>query len=105
MAWSTTPTRHTRAGWTACGACTSGSTARPAGATKPACGGAATTSTTASETMANSAPGGTSDYNNKIIEEFRGNQGRVVGPCAGSTIIFIHHIGAMSGTQRVTPIA
>src|SRR5712692_7682722 len=58
---STTPTRRTRAGWTASGACTSGSTARHAGATRacswvratcaPASGTAATTSTTTSETM------------------------------------------------------
>jgi hypothetical protein len=30
--------------------------------------------------MANSAPGGASDYNTTIIEEFRANQGRVGGP-------------------------
>ena len=36
-------------GWTASGACTSGSTARPGGATRPASGGAATTSTTIAE--------------------------------------------------------
>ncbi len=29
--------------------------------------------------MANSAPGGASDYNTKIIEEFRANEGRVGG--------------------------
>src|SRR6516225_249919 len=34
-----------RADWTASGACTSGSTAHPRGATRRACGGAATTST------------------------------------------------------------
>src|SRR6266540_4899685 len=38
-----------RADWTASGACTSGSTARPRGATKRASGGAATTSTTRAE--------------------------------------------------------
>ena len=43
---STTPTRPTRAAWTACGACTSGWTARRWAATRPARGGAATTSTT-----------------------------------------------------------
>src|SRR3989442_15906287 len=37
------------ADWTASGACTSGSTARPRGATRRACGGAATTSTTRDE--------------------------------------------------------
>src|ERR1022692_797993 len=49
MASSTTPTRRTRAGWTASGACTSGSTARHSAATRPATGGAATMSTTASD--------------------------------------------------------
>src|SRR6266536_1190929 len=38
-----------RADWTASGACTSGSTAPPRGATKRASGGAATTSTTRAE--------------------------------------------------------
>src|SRR5229473_1541567 len=51
MASCTTPTRHTSVGWTASGACTRGSTARHSVATRPASGGAATTSTTASETM------------------------------------------------------
>src|SRR3989442_12141629 len=37
------------ADWTASGACTSGSTARPRGATRRASGGAATTSTTRDE--------------------------------------------------------
>jgi deazaflavin-dependent oxidoreductase (nitroreductase family) len=79
-------------------------TARHAGATRPASGGAATTSTTASEIMANSAPGGADDYNSKIIDEFRANQGRVGGPWAGTPLILIHHIGARSGTERVTPL-
>ena len=34
--------------------------------------------------MANPAPGGASDYNTKIIEEFRANEGRVGGPWAGT---------------------
>src|SRR5260370_19541868 len=38
-----------RADWTASGACTSGSTARPRGATRRACGGSATTSTPRAE--------------------------------------------------------
>src|SRR5260221_6047405 len=38
-----------RADWTASGACTSGSTAHPRGATRRASGGAATTSTTSAE--------------------------------------------------------
>ena len=56
--------------------------------------------------MANSAPGGeANDYNTKIIEEFRANQGRVGGPWAGTPMILIHHIGARSGIERVTPLA
>ena len=54
--------------------------------------------------MADSAPGGASDFNTKVIEEFRANQGRVGGPWAGTTLILIHHIGARSGTERVTPL-
>src|SRR5260370_24149400 len=55
--------------------------------------------------MANSAAGETSDYNTKIIKEFRANQGRVGGPWAGIPLILIHHIGTRSGIERVTPVA
>jgi deazaflavin-dependent oxidoreductase (nitroreductase family) len=57
------------------------------------------------EIMANSAPGGANDFNTKIIEEFRTNEGRVGGPLAGATMILIHHIGAKSGIERVSPLA
>ena len=53
--------------------------------------------------MVNSAADEGSDNNTKIIKEFRANQGRVGGPWAGTTLILIHHIGAKSGTERVTP--
>jgi hypothetical protein len=55
--------------------------------------------------MANSAAVWASDYNTEIIKEFRANQGRVGGPWAGITLILIHHIGARSGVERVTPVA
>ena len=55
--------------------------------------------------MVNSAPGGTSDYNTTIIEEFRANRGHVGGMWAGTPMILIHHIGARSGIERVTPLA
>src|SRR5260370_39035521 len=55
--------------------------------------------------MANSAPGGASDFNTKIIEEFRANEGRVSGPLAGPPMILIHHIAAKSGIERVSPLA
>jgi deazaflavin-dependent oxidoreductase (nitroreductase family) len=54
------------------------------------------------EMMANSAL--TSDFNSKIVEEFRANEGRVGGSLAGTTIILIHHIGARSGLERVSPL-
>jgi hypothetical protein len=53
--------------------------------------------------MANSAPGGTNDFNTKIIEEFRANEGRVSGPLAGATMILIHHIGAKAGASTGPP--
>jgi deazaflavin-dependent oxidoreductase (nitroreductase family) len=56
------------------------------------------------EIVANSAPGGASDFNTKMIEEFRANEGRVGGTWAGTTLILLHHIGARSGTERVTPL-
>jgi deazaflavin-dependent oxidoreductase (nitroreductase family) len=56
------------------------------------------------EIMANSAPGGGTN-SNEIIEEFRANQGRVGGFLAGTPMILIHHIGAKSGIERVTPLA
>src|SRR2546430_869338 len=51
--WCTMPPPRTSAGWTACGACTSGSTARQRGATRRGSGGAAMTSTTRDEHDAN----------------------------------------------------
>jgi len=50
-------------------------------------------------------PSGASDYDTKIIEEFRGNEGRAGGPWAGAALILIHHIGVRSGTERVSPLA
>ncbi len=44
-------------------------------------------------------------FNAKIIEEFRANEGRVGGPLAGVRMILIHHIGARSGIERVSPLA
>ncbi len=44
------------------------------------------------------------DYNAKIIDEFRANDGRVGGPWADSTLILVHHVGAKSGIERVTPL-
>jgi deazaflavin-dependent oxidoreductase (nitroreductase family) len=46
-----------------------------------------------------------SDWNTKIIEEFRANEGRVGGRFEGGTMLLIHHQGAKSGTERVNPVA
>ena len=46
----------------------------------------------------------TNDYNVQIIEEFRANQGRVGGPWEGTPLILVHHIGAKSGIEHVTPL-
>jgi deazaflavin-dependent oxidoreductase (nitroreductase family) len=55
--------------------------------------------------MANSPAGSADDYNGAIIKEFRAHQGRVGGMWQGTTLILIHHIGARSGIERVTPVA
>lgn len=44
-------------------------------------------------------------YNERIIEEFRANEGRVGGPFANSTLLLLHHVGAKSGVERVNPVA
>ena len=46
-----------------------------------------------------------SDWNTKIIEEFRANGGKVGGPFEGGTLLLIHHRGARTGTERVNPVA
>jgi deazaflavin-dependent oxidoreductase (nitroreductase family) len=55
--------------------------------------------------MAPSVPAAATDFNTKIIEEFRASQGRIGGPLAGTPMILVHHIGARSGIERVTPLA
>jgi deazaflavin-dependent oxidoreductase (nitroreductase family) len=44
------------------------------------------------------------DFNHQIIEEFRSNGGRVGGPFEGATMLVLHHKGAKTGTDRVTPL-
>lgn len=45
-----------------------------------------------------------SDWNTKVIEEFRANEGRVGGPFEGAPMIIVHSIGAKSGAERETPL-
>lgn len=44
------------------------------------------------------------DWNAKIIEEFRENDGRVGGQFAGAPILLLHTVGAKSGQPRLTPM-
>jgi len=44
------------------------------------------------------------DWNIKIIDEFRANDGRVGGQFEGAPMILVHHIGAKSGEERVNPM-
>ncbi|MGZ4602467.1 MAG: nitroreductase family deazaflavin-dependent oxidoreductase [Kineosporiaceae bacterium] len=45
------------------------------------------------------------NWNEKIIEEFRANGGKVGGYFEGAHMVLIHHIGARSGIERVNPLA
>ena len=45
-----------------------------------------------------------SDWNAKIIDEFRANQGRVGGNFEGAPMCLLHTTGARSGTERVNPM-
>ena len=44
------------------------------------------------------------DFNAQIIDEFRANEGRVGGPFEGATLLLLHHVGARSGKDRITPL-
>ncbi|TDD59500.1 nitroreductase family deazaflavin-dependent oxidoreductase [Kribbella antibiotica] len=47
-----------------------------------------------------------SDINQKVIADFRANNGTVtIEPFAGGPIVLLHHVGAKTGTARVTPLA
>ncbi len=45
-----------------------------------------------------------SDWNDKVIAEFRANQGRVGGQFEGAPLLLLHSIGAHSGQERVNPM-
>lgn len=45
------------------------------------------------------------DWNQKIIDEFHENAGKVGGPFEGIPILLLHHKGAKTGTERVNPLA
>ena len=45
-----------------------------------------------------------SDWNDKVIEEFRANGGQVGGQFAGAPLLLLHTVGARSGQPRVNPM-
>ena len=45
-----------------------------------------------------------SDWNTKIIEEFRATGGKVGGPFEGAPLLLLHSTGAKSGQDRVAPV-
>jgi deazaflavin-dependent oxidoreductase (nitroreductase family) len=44
------------------------------------------------------------DWNQRIIDEFRTNEGRVGGNFEGAPLLLLHHLGRKSGTERVSPM-
>ena len=44
------------------------------------------------------------EFNQKVIEEFRGNGGKVGGAFAGAPMIIVTHTGAKSGKTHTTPL-
>ena len=45
-----------------------------------------------------------SDFNRRVVDEFRANGGRVGGMFEGAPLLLLHHVGARTGTQRVAPL-
>lgn len=45
-----------------------------------------------------------SDWNQRVIEEFRANEGRVGGGFKGAPMVLIHHVGRKSGKEYVNPL-
>ena len=48
---------------------------------------------------------GASDFNAKIVEEYRANGGKLGGMFAGADLLLLHHTGVKSGVRRVSPLA
>jgi deazaflavin-dependent oxidoreductase (nitroreductase family) len=46
-----------------------------------------------------------SDWNQQIIDEFRANDGTVQTMGFGRALVLLHHTGARTGTERVSPVA
>jgi len=44
------------------------------------------------------------DFNQRIIDEFRANNGTVTSGGFGRSLVLVHHVGARSGLERVSPV-
>jgi deazaflavin-dependent oxidoreductase (nitroreductase family) len=44
------------------------------------------------------------EFNQKVVEEFRANGGKVGGPFAGAPMLILTHTGAKSGKTYTTPL-
>jgi deazaflavin-dependent oxidoreductase (nitroreductase family) len=44
------------------------------------------------------------DWNQRVIAEFRANEGRVGGGFEGAPMILVHHVGRKSGKEYITPL-
>jgi deazaflavin-dependent oxidoreductase (nitroreductase family) len=47
---------------------------------------------------------GVNDFNQRIISEFRANDGMLGGPFEGAPMLLLHSTGAKSGEERVNPV-
>ena len=47
----------------------------------------------------------TNDFNKKVIEEFRANDGKVGGYFENMNLLLLHTTGAKSGQPRINPVA
>jgi deazaflavin-dependent oxidoreductase (nitroreductase family) len=45
------------------------------------------------------------DFNTQVINEFRENSGQVGGMFESMPLLLLHHVGAKSGADRVSPVA
>ncbi|KAA0111175.1 nitroreductase family deazaflavin-dependent oxidoreductase [Mycolicibacterium sp. P1-5] len=44
------------------------------------------------------------EMNQNVIDEFRANGGKAGGMFEGKPLVLVHHFGAKSGTERITPL-
>ncbi|EWM09811.1 MULTISPECIES: nitroreductase family deazaflavin-dependent oxidoreductase [unclassified Kutzneria] len=44
------------------------------------------------------------EFNRQVIAEFRANGGKAGGAVEGMPLVLVHHTGARSGAERITPL-